>query len=335
MRFLFVTDTQQRGNNPRCRRDDFPSTLLAKIAEVGALAQAYDVRAVLHGGDFWDIPLPTMPVVSRFLAAWRQALAGKDLYVVQGNHDQIGHNPNLVDRTALGLGAHLGLYHLLEHTPMFFEEPGLRVQVTGAPFHYEIDRRDPLLDYVPQVAEADRLLHIAHGMLVREPLFPGAPYTTLAAIWDRTPADLTLAGHNHLGFPLTERHGRLFYNPGALVRTSSDSRDAFRTVQALLIDVSAHGVDLTPLPLTSARPAADVIDMSAPADPAETERTERLRDFVDLVRQVGHRPGESVFAFLDRVADDRRVSPEVLALARALLSRVQERAQVRGEVVEA
>lgn len=331
MKFLIVNDTHQKGTTPRCRRDDYPRTLCGKIAEVGYLAHKHDVDAVLHGGDMWDSYRPEPNVVATFLNAWHKALNGKRMLVVPGNHDELGQNPDLIHRTALGLGASLGYYELLTYEPVFFERDGLRVQVTGAPYHYEIDKRDPMLDYVPQVVEGDRLIHVAHGMLVREPLFPGAPYTPVSAIWDRTPADLTVSGHNHIGFPLVERGGRLFYNPGALVRTKADPRDWGRTVVVTLIEVTAGGIDLTDIPLESAPPAEEVLNPDIAPDPLDEERTAMLRALAEAVRRAGHRPGESILKFLERAAIEHDAAPEVVAEAKERLARALARAHARGE----
>lgn len=334
MRFLFLTDTQFRGTTPRWRTDDFPTAMERKIREVGELARQYGVTAVLHGGDMWDAPAPALSVTARFLGVWREAFGNVPTYVVQGNHDEVGYNPQLVSRTVLGLGASLGLYRILGEEPVLFEEDGLTVQVTGTPYHYDIDKRDPVLDYVPQVVRADRAIHIVHGMLVREPIAPGAPYTPISAIWDRTPADLTLAGHNHFGFPLTEHEGRLFYNPGALARMTGDPRDRERTVQVVLIEVTRHGVDVRDVPLRSVARADEIANAAVvEEDPEEQEREAGLRTFIESLRQLGQSPGENLMAMLDRLAAEKAVEPEVLREAKERLSALYREAQEKGEVV--
>src|SRR5690606_35077291 len=277
--------------------------------------------------------MPALAVAGRFLSAWREALGEIPMRVVPGNHDLLGHNPALLHRTMLGLGASLGLYQVLGREPVVLEEDGVSVQLTGQAYHWEIDRRDPALDYVVDEPQADFAIHVVHGMLVREPLFPGAPYTTLEAFWDRTAADLTLAGHNHLGFPLTERNGRLFYNPGALVRLTADPREWRRPIQALLIEVGPHGIDLTDLPLQSALPEAEARREGARYDPEAEERHARLRAFVDAVRQAGRRPGEDVLALLDRLAAELGAEHDVLLEAKQLLLEVIAQQQEQGERV--
>lgn len=332
-RFVFVTDTQHRGTNPRNRKDDFVAASLLKVREIGDIARTHKVDAVLHGGDFWDYALPAPNVAAMYISAWRDALGNTPLYVVPGNHDELGHNPEIIHRTMLGFGAKLGLYRLLTQEPVVLEKDGLSVQITGQAYHFDIDRRDPRLDYVPLVKVADKAIHIVHGMLVREPLYPGAPYTPISAIWDQTEADLTLAGHNHLGFPLTEHKGKLFYSPGALVRVKKDPRDMNRQVVAVLIEVTKSGIAITDIPLKSARPAEEVFVMEEKTDPEAEERQARLRAFIEAVKESGRRPGEDVMTYITRLAQEGRFAPEVVAEAKRRLSLVQERMQKRGEVV--
>jgi hypothetical protein len=235
----------------------------------------------------------------------------------------------------LGLGASLGLYRILGREPVILEADGLTVQLTGQPYHWEIDRCDPALDYAVGEPAADFAVHVAHGMLVREPLYPGAPYTPLEAVWDRTAAHLTLAGHNHLGFPLTERQGRLFYNPGALVRLTADPREWSRPVKAVLIEVTRHGIDLRDLVLESAPAAEEALRPDAQPDPEAEARQARLRAFVEAVRQAGRRPGEDALALLDRLAGELGAERDVLDEARRLLLEVLARQQEQGERVTA
>lgn len=333
IRLLYLTDTHLRGTNPACRQDDFPTTLEAKIREVGQIAHRHQVDAVIHGGDLWDSPLPALAVASRFLTVWREALGSIPLWVVPGNHDLLGQNPALLHRTMLGFGASLGLYRILGREPVILQRSGLTVQITAQPYHWEMDRRDPALDYAVGEPQADFAIHVVHGMLVREPLYPGAPYTPLEAVWDRTAAHLTLAGHNHLGFPPTERRGRLFYNPGALVRLTADPREWAREVKVVVVEVTRSGIELRDVPLANAPPAREALRPGGGFDPDALERQARLRAFVEAVRQAGRKPGEDVLSLLERLAQALAAEREVLEEAKKLLLEVLARQQEQGERV--
>ena len=102
---------------------------------------------------------------------------------------------------------------------------------------------------------------MVHGMLLQRALFPGAFYTLIEQI-SHTEADLTLAGHNHLGFPDTEIDGKYFINPGALVRLSNHRQEMKRPVQVVVIDLSGSQPVFEKIRLKSAAPGDDVLDRS-------------------------------------------------------------------------
>lgn len=60
-----------------------------------------DVDYILHGGDLFDRPDIAISVVSTFAKIFKEAPA--PIYIVSGNHDIYGHNPDTLNRTVMGL----------------------------------------------------------------------------------------------------------------------------------------------------------------------------------------------------------------------------------------
>jgi DNA repair exonuclease SbcCD nuclease subunit len=271
VRLLFLTDTHCRGTSPRGRLDDFPATVQAKLAEVVALAEERQVDAVVHGGDLFDRP-DVSPAVVRELAAVLRPLRAP-LYAVAGNHDVYGHNPATLPRTMLGLLEGLGLLRLLEPArPVFFDDGGIRVQLTGQPFHFDLDRRPAAADYLPPGKEADFAIHVVHGMLLpTPPRVAGLAHTVIEELAS-TPADLTLTGHYHLGFGVRRLGSRLVANPGALVRIQATAADRARRPAVLLIEVGGGGPRLELVPLTTAQPGEAVLAEVLSEEEAYRER---------------------------------------------------------------
>lgn len=258
MRLLYLTDTHIRSGNPRNRRDDFPAALRAKLLEVAGLVRKLGVFAVLHGGDFFDQPCPELPVVGEFVRIFRDM--GVPVYVVPGNHDIFACNPDTLEHTVLGLLHQVGCLRVLQAGEKLYLKDGrVTVQLTGTPFHYNIDRQDPLLDYCVTKENCDFAIHLAHGMLLDRPFLPGTPYTLISQIAPFTEADYTLGSHAHFGYPDVEWDGRRFINPGALVRLSVQPPDRKRTPQVLLLDFSGPKPTHRKIPLRSARPGAEVL----------------------------------------------------------------------------
>jgi len=288
LRILFFTDTHLRGSAPASRIDDFTATVKAKLSEVVALASFYGVAAVLHGGDLFDSPEPSLAQAGEFLEILRGLQC--PLYIVPGNHDVYGHNPSTLPRTLLGLLGRLGAVRLLGPEPVFLEGGGVRVQLTGAPYRAGIDR-DGLADYLAAKSPGtDFAVHVAHGMLLprdaisRVPFLPEA--TAAEDVLAATEADVTLAGHYHGPWEV-EVGGKVALNPGGLVRLTAGTVDLDCWPQVALLEFERGGFRYSLVRLSCARPAEEVIDVSRSAEArareeAQREFLERLREFSGL-----------------------------------------------------
>lgn len=315
MRILFLTDTHIRGNAPRNRLDDFVAAVSAKLNEVSELVAELDVDLVIHGGDVFDSPNPALGTAREFLRIFRQF--NVPIYLVPGNHDMFGYNVDTLNRSMVGLAAELGLFQLVEAGRVYrFERDGVRVQLTGQPFHYELDRRPPELDYCVVKQDCDIAIHVVHGMLVHRPLFAGAPCTLIERIV-KTSADITLAGHNHLGFPTVCFEGKWFANPGALVRLESHVAEIGRRPSVLLIQLDGN-IELRQIPLKCAAPGEQVLDRSKIE--AEQFKQERLATFLQLVKQTGDFEAVDLESIVNEISHRNAVAPEVTRKALELLA---------------
>src|SRR5690606_9695571 len=109
-----------------------------------------------------------------------------------------GHNPLTQDNTVLGVVFHAGVVDLLNPGDVrYVEKDGLVLQITGQPFHYEIDRRDPKLNYYVEKKNADVAIHLVHSMLMDQE-YPFGPHTLIYNV--ETEADIVLSGDYHPGF---------------------------------------------------------------------------------------------------------------------------------------
>jgi exonuclease SbcD len=249
------------------------------------------------------------------------------VFTIAGNHDLFGHNSETLPRTMLGFAARLGIVHLLGREPIYLEKKGLRVQLTGQGYHFEMDRRDRQLDYVIKKKNCDYAIHMVHGMLLQKTLFPGALYTLIEQIWD-TEADFTLAGHNHLGFPDTERDGKYFLNPGALVRLSNHQQEMKRPVQVMIIDFCENPPTYEKIRLKSAAPGEDILDRSRLEEAAFREQ--RLAGYLTEVKAAGSYQRTDVRVLLEEIATMEKLPSAVIDEALRRISLAEE-ALARGE----
>jgi len=259
MRFMYLTDTHCRGSSPANRKDDFVNSMYLKLDEVASLAREWEVTAILHGGDLWDSPNPSFAVAHSFLS--RLKAAEVPIYIIAGNHDLQRQELDTLPYTMLGIQGAFGKVRIIKaHERIYFEDQNLRVQLTGQSYHSEIDRRDPRLDYCIRKQDCDYAINLVHGTLMTEDRFPGSTHTHVSQVHE-TEADLTLVGHMHFGFPDYEYQGKHFLNIGALSRLINHTVEIQRPVQVLLVDLSRGRSELIKIPLKSALPGNQVLDL--------------------------------------------------------------------------
>ena len=257
MKLLYLTDTHIRGSNPKNRTDDFIKTLENKFIEIANLVKEKDIDFVIHGGDLFDRPDISISVVSRFAGILR--LIEKPIFIVSGNHDIFGHNPDTIDRTMLGLLKSFDFLQVIgKDNPILVKKDGITVQLSGAPYYYDIDSspQSYILEKVDE--KADYSINIVHGMLLDKPFIKGIPYTLIDDIMD-TKADITLSGHYHAGFNTIIRDNKYFINPGSLVRVTNSLKEMERKPKVVLIELSDK-ICIDEIYLRSALPGSEVLD---------------------------------------------------------------------------
>lgn len=330
VRILYFTDTHAQATTPENRKDDFPATLREKMREIVEIAQSRKVDLVLHGADLFNSPIVSLAIAAEFATFLREM--GAPVYGPSGTHDVFGHNPETVGRTVMGLLHGLGFARLLTPEPTYLDIKGMRLQLTGQPYHYEIDRRDPSLDYWVKKRDCDVAIHIVHGMLVDKKMPEGAIYTMVDRVIG-TEADVTFTGHLHSGFKdVHTEDGKWIVNPGAVVRISNDLSEIKRKPEVVICDIeSPTDIKMTHVHLKSAKPGEEVLDRARME--SEKKRKEELQKFVaGLSFSDDSYSVVDVHDILNEVAALENVDPKVKAAALARLAKAQERLS-RGEEV--
>lgn len=308
MRLLFFTDTHIRTASMRSRLDSITDTLEEKLLEIGEMANTYAVDAILHGGDLFDRPDVSVLTVSRFAQILSRYPA--PIYAVAGNHDIYAHNPKTLPRTMLGLLSVLKVLHLIPEEGIFLEND-CKVQLSAAPFRYDIDRGERVSYYAERKSpDIDWHILLAHGMLLPKPFLADISHSVISDL-EPMDADIVLAGHYHNGFDPIESKGTLFLNPGSLLRTSNSRIDMQRTPQAILLDVQKDGKkEIRFLPLRSAKPGEEVLSRAAIT---ELEmRQENLEQFKLLVREHVDLERYDIFHMLEEIAKNEEFEPAVM-----------------------
>ena len=145
MKLLYLTDTHIRGTSPQNRLDDYQETLKEKLREVASIIKEEKIDYVLHGGDLFDRPDVSVSIVSDFAKIFQSF--GVPIYIISGNHDIFGHNPDTLDRTMLGLLCNLGVMNLVNYKKIILEKD-IRLQLTGSPYVYSMDEASNRENYI-------------------------------------------------------------------------------------------------------------------------------------------------------------------------------------------
>lgn len=291
VKFVFVTDLHGRTNNPISRKDDFPETILKKIAWVVDYANGIGA-GILCGGDWLNRPDTSAAFISKMCGI----LEGADNAVigVLGNHDLFGYNVKSFARTPLAIAAACNNIHILGNEEIDMGDESVHIYISGSHSSPLIDRGGRTEEYYtprkdkPKSVNEVRI-HIVHGFLTDKDWPDGVPYTKIDAVKD-TDADILLAGHEHLGFGIKTAEDTIFCNPGALGRVSAgvgeinrDVKIAEITIQKRLNEEVEYSVKLIPLPGDIALPASDVLDREKIE--LEKEMQKKIEGFAEQIRE--------------------------------------------------
>ena len=320
MRLLFFTDSHIRGTSPKNRKDDYVETLEKKFLEIVDIINNNNVDYVLHGGDLFDRPDVSIAITSRFSKILKKI--NVPFYIVSGNHDVYGHNPNTVNRTMLGLLSELDIFNVInEKERVYLDKDDIRVQISGQPYIYDIDdpvnRKYYVLEDVDNTV--DYSIHIVHGMLLDKPFIKGVPFTLVEDIKD-TKADITIAGHYHSGFDKMVIDNKYFINPGSIVRISNSLREMDRKPKVIIIDLN-DDIKIMDLYLESA------LDGDVVLDRQEIEKNifkrERIYEFKQTVDSALNFEKMDINDVLIEVSNTEGLSEEVKVEALNRIAMIQ------------
>lgn len=327
VKFLFVGDWHLRGNNPRNRTDDYPETAKLKLREVFKIAVDNAVDAILQPGDIFDRPEVGIAVLLDFAKVLKESPV--DIYCTIGNHDIYGYNVDSYRRTSLQLLEYLvPQLHVIKSAsdnPIYMAKGRYKVYLTATPYSKEMDINGygygPDVDYHDPEAIG---VHIAHGMLLdHKPPFDR--YSDLYRV--DTKATVILTGHDHMGYGIYRRtaDGKLFVNPGSLLRMSASVGEMTRPVQVALITIDEikGTYDAEMVPLMTAKPGEDVLDRSRIE--AEKERQYAMENFSALIQgHTGNKVLMDINQIIDQVAAEEKYSPEVVQTALQIIDSQRE-----------
>lgn len=330
MKFLYVGDLHARSTSPKNRKDNWEETYANKILEIREIAKKHNVKAILHGGDFFSKHKYDTEFLAKVLNMWghknyNEKLLEEGVIVGGtneapiitpiGNHDLLGSSLKSYEKTSLCFLESIGFVTIAnKERPLVFKENDFSVAITGG--HYELDMDETKEPYLIHEKQGDYHIHIVHGMLTDHKWPDGVPHTTLDEVL-HTKADLTIAGHDHKGFPLFEHEGKLFVNPGSPVRMGTD--EIKRKPKVMLIEVDEEGIKTRYIYLKSAKPGEEVLDLTEKENKERKSNT--LKDIKERI-QENAKTGSSINDIIKSIAEDSNIDE---AVAQSAIDKVADK----------
>lgn len=350
MKFLFVGDPHNQVRTPSNRLDDFHDTFKKKVAEIKQIAKEEGVTAILQPGDFLNAPTYNTDFIMDVIKQWsfvpeKYALLeelrsgkGDALAISQrlqedipyigaiGNHELVGESLKSYPRTSLAFMEQLGFMQLasVDKPIVFTDTDGTTVAITATHYHHGMDNPEHVGDYIIDEKAADVHIHMVHGYLAHKNLGDLITHTLVDAI-SETKADVTLAGHDHIGFSPVTIDGKVFANPGSLTRTKADVKEISRQPKVILLEIKKGKVTVEERLLKSAVRGDKVLDRTAILKRAA--KASKVASIQSIVNKAKLSKGQSVTDIVSAIADAKAIDTDT---TEDVVDRITEKITVMG-----
>jgi len=317
--FIFRTDVHVADKPPTSWKGNYTAEVFDSLRQVGELAREHQATAVLDGGDYFHVKVPSR---NSHGLIFDTGAVHKDypcpVYSIEGNHDITGNNLNSIEDQPLGVLYVSGIFkHLREEV---FEHEGLRVRVVGLPYNPSRDLAE--IQAMRKQPGDDCLIAVVHALAGEDPPahveeFFGEPVFRYSSLIFEGGPDVFCFGHWHKDQGVVQLSGRHFVNQGALSRGALIQENVERTPKVSLIEVTKAGVVITQLPLKVA-PASEIFDIE------RKERQEKealiISQFVEQFQAgIELNPSQDVEANISSL----EYAPEVRARALSYLEKAR------------
>lgn len=335
LKFLYFGDIHGGSKAPRYRTDNFEETRANKIRQILDIAKKNNVVALLQAGDFLNKANISPEYLTKEIINWTSVnindvvfdimmgektvkdleLAIKDVFPMVGtigNHELIGGELDSFEKTSLNTLVQMGFMTLVDKdNPLIFkDEDGMTVAITGAPYTHQIDDEDKSA-YIIDNKTTDFHIHMAHGMLMPKSYGKKFKHTVVSEIAYDTKADLTINGHDHIGYDEIELDGKKFINPGSPFRLSAEKKEISRMPKVLLISISKEdGITLEPIYL-EAEKGEDVL--SREHIEIKTAKNEKMEEVQSLMNKAGLKKGIDITEIIDNVGKAKGLPTDVVS----------------------
>lgn len=260
---VWRTDLHLADEAPSSRTDDWATTCLDKLVQVGEIAKAEKALGVLDGGDFFHLKSPSRnshDLVRR--TAEIHAAYPCPTYGNVGNHDVKYGGFEYLSESPLAVLFGSGVFRrLYDQHEAVFEKGGVKVRVVGIPYHgtkYDMNRFTSLVK-----GDEDYLVVVAHLLAspVGGTMFEAEDIVRYSDLANMSP-DVVMFGHWHKNQGVREvATGKWVVNIGSLTRGALTQDEMERVPSVAVLKFGKTGVMIREVPLRVTE-AAKVFDVA-------------------------------------------------------------------------
>ena len=257
LRFICIGEMHYSENPPSYRLDDYFVTQHLKLLEIKEYTAQNHVDAILELGDFLDKAKISSERLAYIFQEWNNRLIDGvtafgliPIIGIPGNHELVGGQIDAYEKTSLHLLEVSSFIQMAskENPIIFKDKSGFTVAISGSAYTKDVDNELDKSAYIIDKKSGDIHIHMVHGLLMNKSFGKKFEHTTIHEIAPKTVADITLNGHDHIGYPITELNGKWFANPGSVTRMKAEENEIKRMPKFMVIeiwdDLSIHMKDV-------------------------------------------------------------------------------------------
>lgn len=319
LKLLIVGDLHLRGQNPRSRKGDYLKDCFEKLNEVANIARNNNAE-IIQVGDMFDSPGASYSVTGELADCFIKNSITP--FVIAGNHDIFGHNLTTLDRTPLGLLFTLGIVERVNSLVGFGMD---MFECIGRDFDHTLDTDYSEYINLPFSDTSTVKILVIHGMLLPESPGFDMKHSTIEKVSQVTNADVIISGHYHLPF-IKRVNGKLFINPGAVMRMSATESEIGRMPHVVLLDTDGLiDPNYTPdiIPLKCAKPGEEVLDRSHIE--INEARNESMEKFISSLEATGESKFLNIQQIIEDIAIKEGVDKDIIDAALERLAAAREK----------
>lgn len=294
--FLYRTDTHVCDRSPASWKGDYPAEIWSNLEQVGKLARAHHVKAVLDGGDYFHVkaasrnPHALVVETARIHSAYPCPT-----FSVEGNHDIAYNQLDTVPKQPIGVLYETNVFGRLRD--QVFQDGDFRVRVVGVP--YSPHRTAEELRAIQKQPGDDFLVAVVHALAGEDPPpnvkdFFNEPVFRYDHLITKDGPDVWCFGHWHKDQGIVKMGGKTFVNQGALSRGALVNENLTRTPKAGLLTFELGSIEVIALEMQVA-PAAEVFDLER-KERMEKEHRDIDQFIAKLQSDAAFDPSESIEA---------------------------------------